>query len=133
MSEGFPAVVSRVDMKKYIDQIEEELKRILIDIGPGKTPQAAETTQTRLQALIRKQTQSISKEIGLAGSHVIVFMIASTIITTGWVAFALKRETLDLSKPPEDRFTLTDMLDALELALANVIAAGSNYADISRK
>ncbi|MDA4123943.1 MAG: hypothetical protein OK438_00640 [Thaumarchaeota archaeon] len=133
MSEGFPAVTSRVDMKKYIDQIEEELRRVLIDIGPGKTPEEIEATQTRLQELIRRQTHSIAKEIGLTGSHVIVFMMASTIITTGWVAFALKRETLDLSKPPEDRLTLTDMLDALELALANVISAGSNYADISRK
>lgn len=133
MSEGFPAVVSRVDMKKYIDQIEEELKRVLAEVGVGKTPQEIETTRTRLQALIRKQTQSIAKEIGLTGSHVIVFMMASTIITSGWVAFALKRETLDLSKPPEDRLTLTDMLNSLELALANVISASSNYADISKK
>ncbi len=133
MSEAFSSAVGRVDFKKYIEQFEEELKKILTEVGPGKTPQEVETTQTRLQALIRKQAQSISKELGLAGSHVLVFMTASTVLTAAWLSFSLRKETLDLSKSFEDRFTLTDMLNALEHALANVIAASSNYADISKK
>ncbi len=133
MSESFPSAVSRVDIRKYIAQIEEELNKILTEVGPGKTPQAIETTQTRLQGLIRKLAQSLSKEMGLAGSHVLVFMTASTILTTAWVSYAIRRETLDLSKSFEDRLTLTEMLNSLELALANLITAGTNYADLSKK
>lgn len=133
MSEAFSSTVGRLDFKKYIDQFEEELKKTLAEVGPGKTPQEVDTTQTRLQALIRKQVQSISKELGLSGSHVLVFLTASTVITTAWLAFALRRETLDLSKPFENRLTLTDMLDALELALGSVAKKGSDYADISKK
>ena len=133
MSETLPTVLARIDLKKYIDQMEDELKKTLEQAGPGKTPQEKEQTRSSLQALIRSQADSLAKELGLSGSHVLVFMIASTILTTAWVSFALRRETLDLSKTFEDRLTLTDMLNALELALSGAIATGSNYADMSKK
>ena len=133
MSETLPTVLARIDLKKYIDQLEDELKKTLEQVGPGRTPQEKEQVRSRLQALIRSQADSLAKELGLSGSHVLVFMIASTILTTAWVSFALRWETLDLSKTFEDRLTLTDMLNALELALSGAIAAGSNYADLSKK
>ncbi len=133
MSEAFQAAVSRLDVKKYIDQIEEELKKARAEVGPGRTQQEIEATQTRLQGLIRKQALDVVREIGLSGNHVFVFMAASTILTTAWLSFAIRSETLDLKKSPEERIALTDMLDALDLALQNVISAGTNYADLIRK
>ncbi len=133
MSEAFPSVVAKVDIRKYIDQMEEEMSNIAVEAGPGKTPQEVEAAQTRIQALLRKQSQELSKELGVSGSHVLVFMLSSTILTTAWLSFAIKRETLDMSKPFDRRITLTDMLNSLDLAIANIIAAGSNYADMSKK
>jgi hypothetical protein len=129
MSEAFPAAVGRVDYGKYIDELEAEIKRIIADVGPGKNPEQIEVTQSRIQDLIRNQVKQLARELGLAGNHILVFMAASTILTTAWMAYALRRETSDLSKSPEDRLALTDMLNAFDLALANVIAAASNYAD----
>ncbi len=133
MSEAFPAAVGRVDYRKYIDELEAEINRIISDVGPGKTPEQIEVSQSRIQELIRKQVKQLAKELGLAGNHILVFMAASTILTTAWIAFALRRETSDLSKSPEDRLALTDMLNAFDLALANVIASASNYADLAKK
>ena len=129
MSESFQAVLEKVNYGKYIDQIQDELRRAIADIGPGRSPGEIERIQERIQALVRKQSKDLAKEIGLGGNQAIVFMIATSIISTAWVSFALRRETSDLSKSPEDRLVMIQMLDALGLALGSVIQAASNYAD----
>jgi hypothetical protein len=129
MSESFQAVLEKVNYGKYIDQIQEELKQAIADIGPGKTPGEIERIQERLQVLIRKQSKDLAKEVGFAGNQAIVFMIATSIISTAWVSFALRRETSDLTKSPEDRLATIEMFDALGIALGSVIRAASNYAD----
>jgi antitoxin component of RelBE/YafQ-DinJ toxin-antitoxin module len=129
MSASFGAALEKVSIGKYVDQIQSELKKILSEVGPGKTPQQVEATQQRLQELIRKQAKDLSKELGISGSHVMVFMTATSIISTAWLSFALRKETTDLSKSPEDRLVMIDMLDSLGLALARVIEISSDYAD----
>ena len=133
MSESFPAAIGRVEYGKYIDEIQEELKNILAQVGPGRTPQEVEATQTRLQELIRKQTRELAKEVGFSGNHVLVIMAATAIITTAWISFALRRETSDLSKSPEDRLALQDMLDSLNLALQRVSESAVRHADLTHK
>jgi len=133
MSESFPAAVGRAKFGKYIDEIQEELNKILSEVGPGRTPKEVETTQMRLQALIRKQAKEIAKEVGFSGSHVLVFMIATAIISTAWISFALRRETSDLTKSPEERLVLLEMLDSMNLALERVIEASTRHADMVRK
>jgi antitoxin component of RelBE/YafQ-DinJ toxin-antitoxin module len=132
MSESFTSAVGRVAYGKYIDQIQEELKSILSQVGPGRTPQEVETTQVRLQELLRKQSKELAKELGLSGSHVLVFMAANAIISTAWISFALRRETSDLSKSPEDRLALLEMLDSLSMALQRVTEAAVRHADMSQ-
>jgi hypothetical protein len=132
MSEAFSAAVGRINFNKYIEELEAEISRILDDVGPGKTADQIDVTHLRIQELIRKQTKQLAKELGLAGNHVLVFMAASTILTTAWLSFALRRETSDLSKSPEDRLALSDMLNSFEIALAQVIASASNYADMAK-
>jgi ATP phosphoribosyltransferase regulatory subunit HisZ len=129
MSDSFQSALEKVNFGKYIDQIQDELRRAIAEVGPGKTPGEVEAIQSRLQALLRKQSKEIAKEVGFAGNQAIVFMIATSIISTAWVSFALRRETLDLSKSPEDRLATMEMFDALDLALGNVVRAGSEYAD----
>jgi hypothetical protein len=129
MSEPFESALGKVNFGKYIDQIQDELRRAIEEIGPGKTPGEAEAIQSRLQTLIRKQSKDLAKEVGFAGNQSIVFMITTAIISTAWVSFALRRETSNLSKSPEDRLAVMEMFDALTNALGNVVKAGSDYAD----
>ena len=133
MSESFPAAVGRAAYGKYIDEIEEELRKIASEVGPGRTPKEVEATQTRLQELIRTQTRELAKEVGFSGNHVLVFMTATAIIATAWVSFAVRRETSDLSKSPEDRLALMEMLDSMNNALGRVIEAASKHADMAHK
>jgi hypothetical protein len=133
MSESFPAAVGRANYGKYIDEVQEELKKILAEIGTGRTPKEVEATQTRLQELIRKQARELTKEVGFTGSHVLVFMTATAILATAWVSYALRKETSDLSRSPEDRLALTEMLNSLNLALQKVIEESVSHADMVRK
>ncbi len=128
MSESFQSALERVNFGKYIDQIQEELKRAIAEMGPVKKPQNG-AIQERLMALVNKQTMEMAKEVGITGNQALIFMLSTSIISTAWVSFALKRETSDLSKSPEDRLATIEMLDALELALGRVIRAASDYAD----
>jgi len=133
MSLSFPAAVGQANLGKYIDEIQDELTKILSEVGPGRTAEEVETTQTRLQALIKKQTRELAKDVGLSGNHVLVFMTATAIISTAWVSFALRRETSDLSRSPEDRLALLDMLESLNLALERVVESSTRHADMVRK
>ena len=129
MSESFQSALGKVDYGKYIDQIQAELRRAVSDIGPGKTPQEIEAIQGRLQSLLAQQTKQLAKEVGFLGNQAMVFMIATSIVTTAWVSFTLRRETTDLAKSPEDRLATIEVLDSLNSALGNVIQAASAYAD----
>ena len=129
MSESFQAALARVDLGKYIDQIQEELRRAIADIGPGRTKGEVEAIQARIQELIRRQSMELAKEVGFLGNQAMIFMLSNSIIATAWIAFSLRREASDLSKSPEDRLGVLEMLDSLSNALADVIQQGTNYAD----
>jgi hypothetical protein len=129
LSESFQRALEKVNYGKYIDAIQDELRRTLGEVGPARTPAQVEETQTRLQALIRKLSRDLAKDVGLFGDHIMVLMTATAIITTAWVSFTLRRETSDLSKSPEDRLAMIEVLDALDLAFGKVIESASNYAD----
>jgi len=129
MSESFQSALRKVNYGKYIEQIQEELKKAVANAGPGKSLQQAEAVQMKVQELIRRQSRELAKEVGFVGNNVMVFMTATAILATAWVSFMLRKETSDLSKSPEDRLATIEVLDALDLALGNVIASAINYAD----
>ena len=132
MSESFSAAIGKVNYGRYIDEIEEELAKSTTLAGPGRTPQQVEAIQQGLCDLIRRQAKELAKEVGFSGSHVLVFMTATAIISTAWISFALRRETSDLSKSPEDRLSLVEMLDSLEIAFEKVISSAESYADMKK-
>jgi hypothetical protein len=129
MDESFQSALEKVNYGKYINQIQDELKRALADIGTGKTPGEIERTQARLEELIRKQAKELAREVGLTGSHVLVFMTGVAIIATAWVSFTLRRGTSDMSRSPEERLVTVQLLDALSLALGQVIESATRFAD----
>jgi hypothetical protein len=133
LSEAFPTAVGRLELKKYIDQIQDELTKIATEVGPGKTPQEIEHAQERLQTLLRKQAQQIAREMGVEGNHMFLFMVASSILSTAWASFYIKRQMNDLSRSFEERLALTDMLNSLQLALGNVITESTGYAEVYGK
>ena len=129
MSESFQAALAKVDLGKYIDQVQNELRRAIADIGSGRTPGEVEAIQSRIQELIRRQSMELAREVGFLGNQSMVFMLSNSIISTAWVAFSLRREASDLSKSPEDRLAVIQMLDSLSSAMADLIQVGSDYAD----
>ena len=129
MSESFESVLGRVNYAKYIKQIQDELSHIQPSVPTGKNGPDPAVFLERLQSLFRTQTKELAKEVGLTGSPVMVYMIATSILATAWVAFALRREASDLSKSPEDRLGTIQVLDSLGLALDRVIDSASSYAD----
>ena len=129
---SFPAAVEKVNYGKYIDQIQQELNSAIAEVGPGRTPKEVEAIQQKLQELMRSQAADLAKELGVSGNHVLVFMTATAIISTAWISFALKKETSDMAKSPEDRLEIMEMLDALGSALGNVIVKAGNHADMTK-
>ena len=129
MSDSFESALSKVNYGKYIDEIQSELESAIAEAGPKRTAQELEAIQERLQGVIRRQSVQLAKEVGFRGNHMMVFMTATSILATAWVAFALRRETLDMSKSPEDRLGMIEVQDALELALKRVIEAAGDYAE----
>ena len=129
MSDSFGAALSGVDYGKYIDEIQAELEKAIAEAGPKRTTVELEFIQGRLLAVMRKQSTELARELGFGGNHVMVFMTAASILATAWVSFALKRETLDLSKSPEERLGSIEVLGALELALRQVIESAGDYAE----
>ena len=129
MSASFESALGGVNYGKYIDAIQDELRRIISDIGPGKSPQEVEAAQARIQELFRRLSKDLAKEAGLQGNHVMLFMMSTAILAAAWVTFTLRREASDLSKSPEDRLTTIELLDSLDLGFAKVISMASTYAD----
>jgi len=129
VSESFQAALAKVDLGKYIDQIQEELRRAIADIGPGRTRGEVEAIQARIQELIGRQSMELAKEVGFLGNQAMVFMLSNSIISTAWISFSLRREASDLTKSPEDRLAVLEMLDSLSSALADVIQQGTDHAD----
>ena len=129
MSESFQSALARVNLGRYVAEIQDEFRRAIVDIGPGRTPGEIEAIQARIGELIRRQSMELAKEVGFLGNQAMVFMLSNSVISTAWVAFSLRRESTDLSKSPEDRLAVMEMLDSLSNALADVIQEGIGFAD----
>lgn len=129
MSESLEGVLGRVSYGKHLDKIQNELKTILSEMGPGKSAKDAGIYVDRIQSVFKSETEALAKELGLQGNPVMVYMVATSVLSTAWVAFALRREASDLSKSPEDRLSTIEMLDGLGNALSAVVNSASSYAD----
>jgi hypothetical protein len=62
-----------------------------------------------------------------------VFMLMSSILTTAWTSFAIKRGIIDMGRPFEERLKLEELLGSLGLVLSDVVSRSSEYADMYKK
>lgn len=133
MSEAFDAAMRRVDLSKYIDELEEEIARILKGTSTAKTDAEMEAGKRRIEEILRKQAVSLAAETGVRGNYVLVFMLMSSVLTTAWVAFATKRGMIDMNRPFEDRLRLEELLGSLGLVITEVTSKSAEHADMYRK
>jgi len=133
MSETFDVALQRVDLNKYIDEIEEELRKVSRDVGPGRTEAEMEAGKKRIEDLIRRQATVLGKETATGGNYVFVYMLMSSVLTTAWTSFAIKRGMLDLQRPFEDRLRLEELLGSLGVTLSGVISKSAEHADMYGK
>lgn len=133
LSETFDTALKRVDLNKYIDEIEEELRKVSKDVGPGRTDAEIEAGKKRIEDLIGKQATALGKETGTGGNYVFVHMLMTSVLTTAWASFAIKRGMLDLQRPFEDRLRLEELLGSLGVALSGVISKSAEHADMFGK
>lgn len=133
MSDAFDVSISKVDLSKYLDELQDELSRIVKDVGPGKTEGEVEAGKKRIEDLLRRQTVRLAKETGVSGNYTFVFSLMTSILTTAMTAFTIKRGLNDPTRPFEERLRLEELLSSLPLALASVAARSAEYGDIYKK
>ena len=133
MSDVFDVSLSKVDLSKYVDELQEELSKILKEVGTGKTDAEAEAGKRRIEDLLRQQTTRLAKETGVAGNYVFVFMLMTSIIMTAWTSFTVKRGMLDMTRSFEERLRLEELLSNLPTVLTSVVTRSAEHADMYGK
>ena len=133
MSDAFDVSLSKVNLSKYVDEIQDELARIIKDVGPGKTEAEMEAGKKRIEDIVRKQTISLAKETGVGGNYIFVFTLMSSVLMTAWTAFTIKRGLYDTTRSFEERLRLEELLSSLPVALAGVISKSAEHADMYGK
>lgn len=130
MSDAFDVSLGKVNLSKYVDELQDEFTKILKEEGPGKTEAEAEAGKRRIGDLLRKQAVSLAKETGVMGNYALVFMLMSSILMTAWTSFTIKRTMLDTTRPFEERLRLEELLSSLPVALSGVVSRSAEHADM---
>ena len=118
---------------KYVDQLEEEFAKMSKEVGQGKSEADMEEGKKRIDGILRKQTTDLAKEVGVRGNPVFVFMLMSSVLTTAWTAFGIKRGMIDMSRPFEERLRLEELLASLGVILSKVVTKSAEHADMYGK
>ncbi|MGD0319677.1 MAG: hypothetical protein ABSB56_08275 [Nitrososphaerales archaeon] len=133
MSDTFDASLGKVDLSKYVDELQDELSRIIKEVGPGKTETEREAGKGRLDNLLRKQAASLAAETGVTGDYRLVFMLMSSILMTAWSCFTIKRTMIDSTRSFEERLRLEELLSSLPVVLSEIVSKSAEHADMYKK
>ena len=133
MSDAFDVSLGKVNLSKYVDELADELSKMLKDVGSGKTEGEVEAGKRRIEALLGKQAASLAKETGVVGNYAFTFMLMSSILMTAWTSFTIKRTLLDTTRPFEERLRLEQLLSSLPVVLSEVISRSAEHADMYGK
>lgn len=133
MSDVFDVSLGKVDLSKYVDELQDELSRIVKEVGPGKTEGEAEVGKRRIEDLLRKQSTKLAKETVVGGNYAFVFMLMTSILMTAWASFTIKRGMIDMTRPFEERLRLEELLSNLPTVLSAVISKSAEHADMYGK
>jgi len=133
LSDTFDASLGKVNLSKYVNELQDELSKILKEVGPGKTEADKEVGRKRLEDLLRKQAASLAAETGVTGDYRLVFMLMSSVLMTAWSCFTIKRTMIDTTRPFEERLRLEELLSSLPVVLSEIVARSSEHADMYGK
>jgi len=133
LSEALDTALKKVDLYKYVEQIEDELEKVVKNAAQPKTPDEAEAGKRKLQELVRKQADNLAGETGVRGNPIFVFMLMSSILNAAWTGFAIKRGMIDMSRSFEERLRLEELLSSLGLVLSDVVTKSAEFADMYGK
>lgn len=133
MSDTLDVSLGKVNLSKYVNELQDELSRILKEVGPGKTEAEKEAGKKRIEDLLRKQAASLATETGVTGDYRLVFMLMSSVLMTAWSCFTIKRTMIDTTRPFEERLRLEELLSSLPVVLSGVVSRSSEYADMYGK
>ena len=133
LSDTLDVSLGKVNLSKYVNELQDELSKILKEVGPGKTEAEKEAGKKRIEDLLRKQAASLATETGVTGDYRLVFMLMSSILMTAWSCFTIKRTMIDTTRPFEERLRLEELLSSLPVVLSGVVSRSSEYADMYGK
>jgi hypothetical protein len=133
LSDAFDVSLGKVNLAEYVDELQDLLSKILKEGGPVKTEAEMEAGKRRIEDLLTKQAASLAKETGVVGNYALVFMLMSSILTTAWTSFTIKRTMIDTTRSFEERLRLEELLSSLPVALSGVISRSAEHADMYRK
>ena len=133
MSDTLDVSLGKVNLSKYVNELQDELSKILKEVGPGKTEAEKEVGKRRLEDLLRKQAASLATETGVTGDYRLVFMLMSSVLMTAWSCFTIKRTMIDTTRSFEERLRLEELLSSLPVVLSGVVTRSSEYADMYGK
>jgi hypothetical protein len=122
--------VLKVNVRPYVDELQEEIVKILKETRPGKTEIEMQAGMGRLHTLISKQSKRLAAELGLAGDYMLLFMLTSGMISLAWSAFYLRRILLDDRKPFDQRLELIELQNSLGEAISALLASATSYAEL---
>ncbi len=117
-------------MQPYIDELQEEITKILREVGPGKTDEEMQAGIRRLQVLVGKLSKRLTAELGLSGDYMLLLMLTSGMLALAWTAFYLKRITLDNKKPFEQRLVMIELHNELGEAVSGLLSSATTYAEM---
>jgi len=133
MSDTLDVSLGKVNLSKYVNELQDELSKILKEVGPGKTEPEKEAGKKRIEDLLRKQAASLATETGVTGDYRLVFMVMSSVLMTAWSCFTIRRTMIDATRPFEERLKLEELLSSLPVILSGVVSRSSEYADMYGK
>jgi hypothetical protein len=127
-SEAFTSKVESIDLKPYLDEIQAEVAKGMS--GGAKTDAQWNANMASVESVISNQCRRLAKELGLAGDPMLLYMLTKGILSTAWVAFAIRRASIDEASPFEQRLTMMELANALPNALSQALNHAVTYAEV---
>jgi len=133
MNQGLTDLLKQINFRKYIDEVQAEIARIICKVGVGATEDEREEGRNRLQAKVKELSKGLTSELGLGGDYNILFMLTSGMISTAWATFILKAKSLDPRRPEQNRVAMAAIADGMMDSFKEIIKQAVSYGEIYNK
>lgn len=120
-------------MQPYIDELQEEITKIIREVGPGKTEDEMQAGTRRLQVMVSRLGKRLAVELGIRGDYMFLHLLTSGMLSIAWSAFYVRRKTLDVKKPFEQRFEMIELQNQLGDAISILVSSAMAYAELYKE